>query len=211
MSQPIPRPPHRSPAHLDTPASTPPLSASLTPTPSPSSSCIEARLAALLAKFDDGTHAICREQRESDDERLVAFPVALPTPPSSRRPSFLSSLTLSRPAPLQLLEPIHPLTAHSDSRTHIQPQQQQQQQQPQSSALSSSIPKDAFVGYAPAAPAAPRAHSVPPPAPATTPAGGGPLAPLPRAHTDAPSFGAGPEAGATHFDPSREPRLFGLL
>ncbi|WRT67024.1 uncharacterized protein IL334_003990 [Kwoniella shivajii] len=56
----------------------------------------------LLAHFDCGTHSFDRDERETPEERRLSFTSngndPLPTPPSSRRPSFLSSLTLSRPS-----------------------------------------------------------------------------------------------------------------
>ncbi|OCF39466.1 hypothetical protein I317_06739 [Kwoniella heveanensis CBS 569] len=61
---------------------------------------VEARLKLLLANFDSGTHSFCREERETPEERRMSFGSGsdvFPTPPSSRRPSFLSSLSLSRP------------------------------------------------------------------------------------------------------------------
>ncbi|WVQ98637.1 hypothetical protein IAU59_005767 [Kwoniella sp. CBS 9459] len=61
---------------------------------------VEARLKLLLANFESGTHSFCREERETPEERRMSFGSGsdvFPTPPSSRRPSFLSSLSLSRP------------------------------------------------------------------------------------------------------------------
>ncbi|WVF72294.1 hypothetical protein IAT40_007107 [Kwoniella sp. CBS 6097] len=61
---------------------------------------VEARMKLLLANFESGTHSFCREERETPEERRMSFGSGsdvFPTPPSSRRPSFLSSLSLSRP------------------------------------------------------------------------------------------------------------------
>jgi len=73
----------------------------------------EARLAQLLANFDHGTHSFDRAERETPEERRMSFgdsefiaralspsrsliPV-LPPHPAHRRPSFLSGLSLTRP------------------------------------------------------------------------------------------------------------------
>ncbi|WVW83212.1 hypothetical protein I302_105230 [Kwoniella bestiolae CBS 10118] len=58
------------------------------------------RLQQLLSNFESGTHSFDRDERESPEERRMSFgngSDVFPTPPSSRRPSFLSSLSLSRP------------------------------------------------------------------------------------------------------------------
>ncbi|OCF55300.1 hypothetical protein L486_07415 [Kwoniella mangroviensis CBS 10435] len=60
----------------------------------------ENRLQQLLSSFESGTHSFDREERESPEERRTSFGSGsdvFPTPPSSRRPSFLSGLSLSRP------------------------------------------------------------------------------------------------------------------
>jgi len=71
----------------------------------------EARLAQLLSRFDDGTHIFDREERETLEDRRMSFndgeqpslswrlflTAVLPPHPAQRRPSFLSGLSLTRP------------------------------------------------------------------------------------------------------------------
>ncbi|WVO21902.1 uncharacterized protein IAS62_003222 [Cryptococcus decagattii] len=79
---------HVSP-DLITPVGTPPSGAE-----NSYDTAMESRLHQFMSSFDAGTHSFDREERESPEERRMSFGSsdALPTPPSSRRPSFLSSL-----------------------------------------------------------------------------------------------------------------------
>ncbi|WVO12765.1 hypothetical protein L204_100373 [Cryptococcus depauperatus] len=97
MAQPIPKKPYpilsssHISSHLVTPNGTPPAD----PSGGHYDPVIESRLHQLLSTFDAGTHTIDREERESPAERRMSFGSAsdtFPTPPPSRRPSFLSSL-----------------------------------------------------------------------------------------------------------------------
>jgi hypothetical protein len=72
----------------------------------------EARLAQLLSRFDDGTHIFDREERETPEDRRMSFndgesetvsmsgpflTTVPPAHPAQRRGSFLSGLSLTRP------------------------------------------------------------------------------------------------------------------
>lgn len=124
MAKPIPnsKPHHSLPnSHLSpdliTPAGTPPSGAD-----SSYGAAMESRLHQFMSSFDAGTHSFDREERESPEERRMSFGSSdvFPTPPSSRRPSFLASLG------------IRPFTLVSSSPSSS------------SATLSSSQPKDAF-------------------------------------------------------------------
>ncbi|ODO11567.1 hypothetical protein I350_00348 [Cryptococcus amylolentus CBS 6273] len=86
----------------------------ITPTGTPPA---DHRLHHILAHFDAGTHTIDRADRETPEERRTSFGDTLPTPPPSRRPSFLSSLGI---LPFSSLSPSNsvPSTPASTSTTH---------------------------------------------------------------------------------------------
>ncbi|WVQ78184.1 hypothetical protein IAT38_000267 [Cryptococcus sp. DSM 104549] len=212
----------------------------------------ESRLHQLLANFEAGTHQFCREERESPAERRQSFGErrqsfgsnsdVFPTPPPSRRPSFLSGLA------------IRPFTSASPSSSST----------PAQTPLSASHPKELFShGFGmtpsdvplPASPAVrpglgnPAQHKSTPilphepmdaplstnPASGPTPAAtalpnGGMARSKTTGHTPSKQSGfvlnkqlagkaAAPgglvekhgEDARRHFDPSRDPKLLGLI
>ncbi|WWC69583.1 uncharacterized protein I206_103526 [Kwoniella pini CBS 10737] len=104
MSQPIPTS-HKPRSLSITHAQIDSNSALLTPNGTPPHTAghehnghFESKLQKLLSNFESGTHSFDRAERETPEERRMSFGSDIfPTPPSSRRPSFLTSLGISRP------------------------------------------------------------------------------------------------------------------
>ncbi|WWD15820.1 hypothetical protein CI109_100244 [Kwoniella shandongensis] len=117
MSQPIPTQPQGQMKTQRSLSKSSPSPQLLTPagTPPACDPATESRLHQLLAHFDAGTHQFCREDREGADERRMSLGSGVsdvfPTPPSSRRTSFLSSLSLTRPFSFTPSTPSTPLSA----------------------------------------------------------------------------------------------------
>ncbi|WWC61236.1 uncharacterized protein I303_103817 [Kwoniella dejecticola CBS 10117] len=128
MSQPIPTSNHKPRSLSITHAQMDPNSALYTPGGTPpltaghehSHGHFETRLQQLLSNFESGTHSFDRAERETPEERRMSFGSdVFPTPPSSRRPSFLSSLGITRPFAFTPTTPSSPSstplsTSHND-------------------------------------------------------------------------------------------------
>lgn len=103
MSSPNPIPHRASSPDLLTPINTPPPSTNQIRQPQsqphPMFDNLPDHKQHLLAIFSQGTHSFCQEDREeiAKERRKSFIDNAYPTPPGSRRPSFLSGLNLSRP------------------------------------------------------------------------------------------------------------------
>jgi hypothetical protein len=208
MSQTIARPPTSSSPQIVTPNGTPP-----TMLPAQSSS-FEARLHQLFSHFDSGTHAICRDPRETVEEQGhlyfkrgspwvavlvlrarseclsvsdVFLAASNEVPPRRSSISFLSALSLTRPS--------------SSAST------------PAQTPLSSSFPQQLGMTTPDAVPAhnVPRSNSLS--ATELPQVGTKPSQPAAPAMARAQTTGAvkGFDVAQRHFDPSREPKLLGLL
>ncbi|CAD6590838.1 MAG: hypothetical protein TREMPRED_005898 [Tremellales sp. Tagirdzhanova-0007] len=186
---------------LLTPVGTPPPSALPHMPDVHESRLYEARLQQLLANFDSGTHNICREERETVEERRTSFSCETrPTPPPPRRPSFLANLrpvfAMSQPNS-GASSPAHsPVTS---SHPHL----------PHSLAMTPSYSKERQI----------RANSmstVPQPAEHkiqrsnTFSATPGKVAGFAKGKAKDDIIARSGEE-KRHFDPSREPKLLGLL
>ncbi|KAK4686610.1 hypothetical protein P7C73_g3508, partial [Tremellales sp. Uapishka_1] len=169
-----------------TPTSTPPAHIA---------SFAESRLHTLLGNFHAGTHEFDCADREHDYEKNEVFGDSpFPTPPSSRRTSFLSGL-ISRPS-FSSLTPLDPAqTPISNTFGRAMTPNKPALKDPSQSQSTPSVPLSSGAGLA---------HQQ----------GALPSIPMQRAQT-APvkvaGFSAQHHEGKTHFDPSRDPKLLGLL
>ncbi|KAK8869906.1 hypothetical protein IAR55_000474 [Kwoniella newhampshirensis] len=217
--------------HLLTPSGTPPACDPAT----------ESRLHQLLAHFDAGTHQFCHEDRETPDERRMSVGSAsdvFPTPPSSRRPSFLSSLSLSRPFSFTPSTPPTPLSAshpaglgmtpsgpNESPKRPTKPEGVQSSPAIPSSELTNSFSLENAIDEPSSGPHTTMtrsktvSHMQQPLTALPIKQNGFVLSKLGDGHREFNPRGHGPvgrksfgaEDGKRHFDPSRDPKLLGLL
>ncbi|RSH91231.1 hypothetical protein EHS25_009530 [Saitozyma podzolica] len=153
------------------------------------SSSFEARLHQLFSHFDSGTHAICRDPRETVEEQghLYFKPASNEVPPRRSSISFLSALSLTRPSSSASTPAPTPLSSSFPQQLGMTtPDAVPAHNVPRSNSLSATeLPQ---VGTKPSQPAAPA---------------------MARAQTTGAVKGF--DVAQRHFDPSREPKLLGLL
>ncbi|WVR05103.1 hypothetical protein IAU60_002115 [Kwoniella sp. DSM 27419] len=204
---------------LPTPSATPPSEAD---THHPHMHNMESRLQQILAHFESGTHSFCREDRDEPVDRRMSFGSGhgevFPTPPGSRRTSFLSSLSLSRPFAFT------PTSGSAHTQSHPDPKDFSMSGSASGSASAShsiSTSPDSIYSASARPPIEPyinasgQIQSSPavPISQYTSSARATPGAMSRSKTAQAPVIkqnGFMPEA-KRHFDPSREPKLLGLL